>query len=332
MYFSIIIPVFNRPNEIEELLQSLDKSNYTEDFEILIIEDGSTEKCEDVIEKYKSKLNIQYFFKTNSGPGDSRNFGMTKARGDYFLIFDSDCIIPEQYLNQVSEALKFDFVDCFGGPDTALKSFSMVQKAINFSMTSFLTTGGIRGGTEKMSKFQPRSFNLGISKVAFDRSGGFGNIHPGEDPDLAIRLWELGFKTKLIKSAFVYHKRRINFQKFFTQINKFGKTRLILNVWYPKYKKVTYLFPTYFILGLLISIILTMIGSFYFLWFYLFYFLLIFVSSSIKNKNIAIGFVSILTTLIQFYGYGIGFLNSYYRIKILKLTPQQAFPELFFRS
>ena len=331
MYFSIIIPVFNRPQEIDELLESLTKSTFKEDFEILIIEDGSNEKCENIIENYKTKLNITYFFKQNSGPGEARNFGMNNAKGNYFLIFDSDCIIPVQYLDEVSKSLKADFVDCFGGPDKALKSFTTIQKAINFTMTSFLTTGGIRGGTEKMGKFQPRSFNLGISKLAFKKSGGFSNIHPGEDPDLSIRLWELGFKTKLIPSAYVYHKRRIDFEKFFTQVNKFGKTRLILNVWYPKYEKIAYLFPTFFIVGLLISLLFSIIGFNYFLWFYLFYFILIFATSTVENKNLKIGFVSVLTTFIQFYGYGFGFLNSFYKIKILKLAPEKAFPELFFR-
>jgi cellulose synthase/poly-beta-1,6-N-acetylglucosamine synthase-like glycosyltransferase len=255
---------------------------------------------------------------------------MKKGKGDYFLIFDSDCIIPEQYLNEVSNVLKSNFIDCFGGPDKALKSFSKIQKAINFTMTSFLTTGGIRGGNEKIGKFQPRSFNMGISKSAFEKSGGFGNIHPGEDPDLTIRLWELGFETKLIPSAYVFHKRRIDFEKFFKQVNKFGKTRLILDVWYPKYKKITFLFPTFFMMGLLVSLVFSIFGFNYFLWFYFIYFVLIFISSSFENRNILIGFISVLTTFIQFYGYGFGFLKSFFRIKVLKLAPEKAFPELFF--
>ena len=331
MYFSVIIPVFNRPQEVDELLNSLTKSTFKEDFEILIIEDGSSEKCDYIVEKYKSKLNINYLFKQNSGPGDSRNFGMKKAKGNYFLIFDSDCIIPEQYLKEVSDELNKNFVDCFGGPDKALNSFSTIQKAINFTMTSFLTTGGIRGGTEKIDKFQPRSFNMGISKSAFVKSGGFGNIHPGEDPDLTIRLWELGFETKLISSAYVFHKRRIDFGKFFKQVNKFGKTRLILNLWYPKYKKITYLFPTFFIIGLLVSLVFSIFGFNCFLLFYGIYFTLVFLLSSFKNKNILIGFISVLTTFIQFYGYGSGFLSSFLKIKVFKLAPEKAFPDLFFK-
>jgi len=255
---------------------------------------------------------------------------MKKAKGDYFLIFDSDCIIPEQYLNEVFKELNQSFVDCFGGPDKALDSFSTIQKAINFTMTSFLTTGGIRGGNEKIGKFQPRSFNMGISNLAFEKSGGFGNIHPGEDPDLTIRLWELGFETRLISSAYVFHKRRIDFEKFYKQVSKFGKTRLILNTWYPKYEKITYVFPTFFTLGLLVSLALSVLGFSYFTWLYSIYFLLIFIFSSFENKNIVIGFISVLTTFIQFYGYGFGFLKSFYKIKLLKLSPEKAFPELFF--
>ena len=194
MIFSLIIPVYNRPDEVDELLESLVKSDYNEPFEIVLVEDGSSIPCKDVVMKYQGKLNISYYFKENSGPGDSRNFGMQKARGDYFIIFDSDCIIPPNYLTEVRKALNEKYVDCFGGPDKALDSFSSIQKAINFAMTSFLTTGGIRGGSEKISKFQPRSFNMGISKKAFLVSKGFGNIHPGEDPDLSIRLWNLGFQ------------------------------------------------------------------------------------------------------------------------------------------
>ena len=251
MLFSLIIPVYNRPDEIEELLESLVLTQFEKDFEIVIVEDGSTNPCEHIIQKFKSKLAISYYFKENSGPGDSRNYGMRKAKGDYFIILDSDCILPKEYLTVVSQSLQNHYVDCFGGPDKALSTFSNIQKAINFSMTSFLTTGGIRGGSEKVDKFQPRSFNMGLSKNAFEISKGFGNIHPGEDPDLSIRLWELGLQTKLIKEAYVYHKRRIDWNKFYIQVNKFGKARPILNHWYPEYKKITFWFPTLFFLGFL---------------------------------------------------------------------------------
>jgi glycosyltransferase involved in cell wall biosynthesis len=330
MLFSLIIPIFNRPDEIDELLESLSKQTYTASYEIVIIEDGSTVTCEHVIQKYID-LNVSYYFKPNSGPGDSRNFGMNVAKGDYFIILDSDCIIPSNYLQIVDEELKTDFVDCFGGPDAALDSFSNVQKAINFTMTSLLTTGGIRGGSEKLDKFQPRSFNMGLSKKAFEVSKGFGNIHPGEDPDLSIRLWKLGYKTKLIAKAFVYHKRRIDWNKFYTQVNKFGLARPILNSWYPEYSKITFWFPSLFLLGFLISVLSLLLNFPYFLYFYIIYFLILFFTSFKQNKSIKIAFFSLVATFIQFYGYGKGFLQSYIKIHILKQQAEIAFPKLFFK-
>jgi glycosyltransferase involved in cell wall biosynthesis len=301
MYFSIIIPVYNRPDEINELLESLLQSTYKRNYEVVIIEDGSTISCEDVVQKYADKLTISYYFKPNSGPGDSRNFGMKKAKGEYFLIFDSDCIIPSQYLSEVEKELKANYVDCFGGSDKALKSFSNIQKAINFVMTSFLTTGGIRGGSEKIDKFQPRSFNMGISKPAFEASKGFGNIHPGEDPDLSIRLWKLGYETRLFSSAFVYHKRRIDWDKFSIQVSKFGKARPILNFWYPEYKKLTYWFPSLFVIGFVISFALLFVLFDWALKFYFLYFILIFIVSSIQNRNPLIGLLSIVAVWKQFF-------------------------------
>ncbi len=332
MYFSFIVPVYNRPDEIDELLESLTKFTSSIPFEVVIVEDGSTIPCEDVIKKYINVLSISYYFKTNSGPGDSRNYGMKVAKGDYFIILDSDCIIPSNYLAQVQKSLEEEYVDCFGGPDAALDSFSDIQKAINFTMTSFLTTGGIRGGSEKVDKFQPRSFNMGLSKKAFEASNGFGDIHPGEDPDLSIRLWNLGFKTKLIKSAFVYHKRRISWEKFQIQVNKFGKARPILNSWYPEHKKITFWFPTLFLLGFIFSVLLTFFNLPFFLALYGFYFLLLFITSLLFNKKLKIALYSLWATVIQFYGYGKGFLLSYYRISILKQKPKEAFPELFFKK
>jgi len=331
VHFSFIIPVYNRPDEIDELLESLSKLDYNKPFEVVVVEDGSKIDCKSVIDKYKEKLNISYFYKNNSGPGDSRNFGMQKAQGDYYIILDSDCIIPEQYLKEVEESLKNKYVDCFGGPDAALDTFSDIQKAINFSMTSFLTTGGIRGGSEKIGKFQPRSFNMGLSAKAFKDSKGFGNIHPGEDPDLSIRLWKLGFETQLISEAYVYHKRRIDWNKFFIQVNKFGKARPILNFWYPEYKKPTFWFPTLFLFGFLASILLAIFGVYIGIWIYFSYFIILFFSSLFVTKSIKIATYSIIAVIIQFYGYGTGFLKSFWNINVLKKTPQQAHPELFFK-
>jgi glycosyltransferase involved in cell wall biosynthesis len=331
MFFSLIIPVYNRPEEVDELLESLSKSNYNEDFEVVIIEDGSSVKCEDIVRKYESKLTISYYYKDNSGPGDSRNYGMKKAKGDYFIIFDSDCIIPAEYLTEVDKALKQNYVDCFGGPDRALDSFSDIQKAINFAMTSFLTTGGIRGGSEKIDKFQPRSFNMGLSRKAFEASNGFGNIHPGEDPDLSIRLWNLGFETKLFLNAYVYHKRRIDWDKFSVQVNKFGKARPILNSWYPKYNKLTFFFPSVFIIGFAVAVVSLIFNFDLLLKLYFIYFLVLFLVSTYQNKSIKIGYLSVVAVWKQFYGYGIGFIESFIKVIILKKKPQNVFPELFFK-
>jgi glycosyltransferase involved in cell wall biosynthesis len=331
MYFSIIIPVYNRPDEIKELLESLLVSNYDKEYEILIVEDGSTVTCSNEIENFKGKLNISYYFKENSGPGDSRNFGMKKSKGDYFIIFDSDCIIPKEYLTDVENELTANYVDCFGGSDAALDSFSAIQKAINFAMTSFLTTGGIRGGSEKLTKFQPRSFNMGISKKAFEDSNGFGNIHPGEDPDLSIRLWKLGYETRLFPKAIVYHKRRIDWDKFSVQVTKFGKARPILNSWYPEYSKLTFFFPTIFVIGVYFSIVFLAFGFTLPIVCYIFYFLLILFTATVKNNSLKIGFLSLIAVFKQFFGYGNGFLESYIKVILLKQKPEIAFPELFFK-
>lgn len=327
--FSFIVPVYNRPNEVLELLQSLAQQTVKK-FEVVIVEDGSTEKADEVVSSFENNLNISYYYKPNSGPGDSRNYGMRKANGNYFLILDSDCILPSNYLEQVQKSLEKSFVDCFGGTDTAMDSFTDVQKAINFAMTSILTTGGVRGGSEKLGKFQPRSFNMGLSKKAFEVSNGFSEIHPGEDPDLSIRLWKMGFETKLFQNVSVYHKRRIDWSKFKMQVNKFGKVRPILNKWYPEYAKITYYFPVVFLIGFLFSLALTFFHFPYFLELYVLYFLLCFVSSTIQNRSPYIGLLSVWAVIIQFYGYGTGFLTSFWNIQLLNRDPRKVFPKLFF--
>ncbi len=330
--FSFIIPVYNRPNEIDELLDSMSRFNFQRDFEIVIVEDGSSETAEEVIKKYNDQLTISYYQKSNSGPGSSRNYGMKRAKGDYFIILDSDVIMPSNYLTVVDSYLSRQFVHCFGGPDDAHQSFSSLQKAISFSMTSYLTTGGIRGKKSKLGKFQPRSFNMGISKEAFLASKGFGNIHPGEDPDLTIRLWQLGFQTDLIEDAKVFHKRRISWKKFYIQVNKFGAVRPILNHWHPETTKITYWFPFVFLTGFILSLALLLFGYWYFILFYAIYLLLIFLGASTKYKSVAIGLKSILAVLIQFYGYGKGFFKSFFFVSLLKKDPETKFPHLFFKD
>ena len=308
--FSIIIPVYNRPKEIDALLASLAQQDFFHNFEVLIIEDGSTDKSDVIVEKYKSNLNVKYFSKENTGAGESRNFGMRMAAGNYFIILDSDVLVPRQYLLEVSAGLEKNFTAAFGGPDAAHDSFTPLQKAINYSMTSFLTTGGIRGKKQAIGKFQPRSFNLGLSKIAFEKTQGFSQMRNGEDIDLTFRLWENGFDTQLIEKAFVYHKRRSSVIQFYKQTYGFGTARPILNKKHLKTAKLTFWFPSLFILGLDTSIVLTIFGFNEVLSVYSFYFLLIFFDSLFKNRSLQVALLSIVTSLTQFLGYGLGFLQS----------------------
>lgn len=332
IYFSFIIPVFNRPDEVDELLLSLTQLEGSFKFEVVLIEDGSNITCKAITDKYNEVLNISYYFKENSGPGDSRNYGMLRAKGNYFIILDSDCLLPKQYLKVVSNYLKNEFADCYGGPDAAHSSFSSLQKAINFAMTSFITTGGIRGNKTNIETFQPRSFNMGLSKKAFEDSKGFGIIHPGEDPDLSIRLNKLAYKTKLFVDAYVYHKRRISWSKFYKQVNKFGLVRPILNQWHPQTDKIIYWLPTLFILGLILSILLLFLDFKLPIILYAVYFITAFVLALFKTKSLVIAMQSILAIFIQFFGYGYGFLKSTFYIKILKQKPEKQFPFLFFKN
>ncbi len=330
--YSFIIPVYNRPEEIRELLESMLHLRSNVDFEIVIVEDGSSIKSETVVKGYTEKLDISYYFKPNSGPGDSRNFGMKKAKASYFIILDSDVILPENYLEEVHGFLSKTPCDCFGGPDASHPSFSDIQKAIDYSMTSFFTTGGIRGDRRSAKGFQPRSFNMGLSRRAFKESGGFGQIHPGEDPDLSLRLKKAGFKICLIPHAIVFHKRRIDWNKFYIQVKKFGMVRPILNKWHRGSARITFWFPSLFILGLIFAAVMLATGNTFYISIYFFYFLLIAADASIKNKSIYIGLLTIRAVVIQFSGYGYGFLLSTIKIGILNRQPEDEFPELFFKK
>lgn len=329
---SFIIPVYNRPGEVTELLESFVALKTNLDYEIVIVEDGSHLDSKQVVEIFKSKLNISYFYKENSGPGDSRNFGMKRANGNYFIILDSDCILPSNYLNEVVKSLKTDYVDCFGGPDAAHQSFSNLQKAINFAMTSFITTGGIRGNKKSVNTFQPRSFNMGISKKAFKASNGFGRIHPGEDPDLTIRLWNLGFKTKLIPDAYVFHKRRISWKNFYNQVFKFGMVRPILNYWHPQTKKVTYWFPSVFSIGLVVSVMLFLFQFKWLLFCFILYFIITFILALLSSNSLLVSLLSLMAVVVQFFGYGYGFLKSNLLLILnSNKEPETIFPKLFYK-
>jgi glycosyltransferase involved in cell wall biosynthesis len=310
LQFSIIIPVYNRPQEIDELLQSLTTQTYQKSFEVIVVEDGSTYSSEEIIKKYSKKLDINYFFKDNTGAGLSRNFGMQKASGNYLIIFDSDIIVPQNYLVEVESALTQNYTDAFGGADAAHESFTIIQKAINYSMTSFFTTGGIRGNKKAIDKFQPRSFNLGISKNAFELTKGFSEMKIGEDIDLTFRLWEHNFETQFIENAFVYHKRRSTFKQFFNQTYAFGQGRPLLNKKYPNTKKITYWFPTVFVFFMVFSILSGLFISKILLIPIVCYLVIIFMDSLLKSKQITVAITSVITTIIQFFGYGLGFVKG----------------------
>lgn len=330
--YSFVIPVYNRPGEVKELLESMLQLKFPRDFEIVIVEDGSSISSGGIATEFQQQLNISYYYKKNTGPGDSRNFGMRKAKGNYYLILDSDVLLPENYLQQVDGFLQKNYCDCIGGPDTSHPSFSKTQKAIDYTMTSFFTTGGIRGKRSSVNDFQPRSFNMGISQKAFEASGGFGQIHPGEDPDLSLRLKKLGFKLCLVPDAVVFHKRRVDWSKFYTQVQKFGMVRPILNQWHPGSEKITYWFPAVFNLGLLFAILLLKLGIWWLFVLYVLYFVLIATDAAIKNKSLGIGFLAVYAALVQLFGYGYGFMKSVWHIQILKQDPEHEFPNLFFKN
>lgn len=331
MNFSFIIPVYNRPEEIDELLKSICSQTYEGNFEVVIVEDGSHISSEKVALKYNKILNIKYLKKNNTGPGESRNYGMQRASYDYFLILDSDCLLPSHYLEAVDSYLQRYYVDCFGGPDAADSGFSDIQKAINYAMTSFLTTGGIRGNSKSIQKFEPRSFNMGLSRKAFEVTSGFGNIHPGEDPELVIRLWNMGFETAFIEEAFVYHKRRISWGKFWKQVSKFGQVRPIITHWHPQSRKITFWLPSLFTIGFLFSVLALFLGVYEGVLVYICYFILLcWHSTQINNKNLKIGLLSVYATCIQFFGYGIGFLRTTVKLCWGKCPTKEAFPHLFF--
>ena len=309
MQFSIIIPVYNRPQEVEELLESLIHQTF-KDFEVVVVEDGSTEKCDAVCQKYAEKLLISYHFKPNSGPGPSRNYGAERSQGEYLIILDSDVIVPDNYLEIIQQELDREPCDAFGGPDKAHPSFTPIQKAINYSMTSFFTTGGIRGGKRKMDKFYPRSFNLGIKKSVFEALGGFAPMRYGEDIDLSTRIFANGYSCRLFSEAFVYHKRRVKFSSFFRQVKHSGEARVILKKKYPETFKLVHLLPAAFVVG---NLVLVLLGLFHhWLWFapILLYCLMVFFDSLLKNKDLKVAWLSVPAAYVQLFGYGTGFIEA----------------------
>jgi glycosyltransferase involved in cell wall biosynthesis len=320
MFFSIIIPLYNRPQEIKELLYTLTKQTYTR-FEVLVIEDGSVNDAKEIVEDYADRLDIKYFVKPNSGQGFSRNYGFERAMGDYFVVFDSDCLIPPDYLEIVAESLAANYLDAYGGPDDAHASFTPIQKAISYSMTSPFTTGGIRGNKKGIGQFHPRSFNMGISRKVWENAGGFIITRLGEDIEFSIRIHSMGFKIGLIAEAKVYHKRRTSFAQFYKQLHFFGRARINVYKFFPAELKAVHFFPAVFTLGLLFTVIanlcrwpIAMLANV----FVLIFILLIFFHSFSKNKSVKVAFLSIIAAFIQLTAYGLGFMQDYWKRVILK--------------
>lgn len=315
--YSVVVPVYNRPGEVHELLESLTQQTFR-DFEVLIIEDGSTKRSDEVAERFYGKLNIEYFFKPNSGPGPSRNFGFAHARGEYFVVFDSDCIIPPNYFESVERALAEHNWDAWGGPDRAHDKFTTLQRAMGYTMSSVLTTGGIRGGKKRLGWFQPRSFNMGISRKVFEQTGGFRFDRFAEDIEFSIRMRNANFKVGLIPEAFVYHKRRTNFSEFYQQVSNFGKGRVLVGQVYPSEIKLTHWVPAIFVMAVSSLLVLPFLSTTLFFLALLglvFYFLAIFTHSLLVNKSLLVALYSIPSAWLQLWGYGTGFLKTFFASK-----------------
>ena len=356
MRYSVIVPVYNRPDEVDELLQSLMQQTYT-DFEVIIVEDGSAVPCKDVVDKYAASMNIRYYSKSNSGPGQSRNYGAERSHGEYLIILDSDCILPPDYFKAVEGELTNEPADAFGGPDRAHESFTDTQKAINYSMTSFFTTGGIRGGKKKMDKFYPRSFNMGIRAEVYKALGGFSDMRFGEDIDFSIRIFKGGYSCRLFPGAWVWHKRRTDMRKFFKQVHNSGIARINLYKKYPESLKLVHMLPTVFTVGVSV-LLLAILAGIYLISFtsfspdassynmlhplgvwlcvvgwlpLLIFSVLIFFDSSIRNKSLKIGAISIVSSFIQLTGYGSGFLIAWWKRCVRGKSSFSAFEKSFYK-
>ena len=329
MNYSIIVPVYNRPDEVDELLESLTHQVFR-NFEVVIVEDGSDKRCDEVCNRYKDLLPLRYYYKKNSGPGNSRNFGVDYANGDYVIILDSDVVVPPHYLSAIDEELNREQCDFFGGADAAHASFTPVQKAISYSMTSFFTTGGIRGGKKKLDKFYPRSYNMGVRRTAYQALGGFSRMRFGEDIDFSYRLIENGYKSRLFPEAWVWHKRRTDLRKFFRQVYNSGIARINLEKRHPGTMKPVHLLPMLFTLGVLLLLLL----SPWCLWTLaplLTYALIICIHSSVVNKSLRVGLLSVPAAFTQLMGYGLGFINAWWKRCVLRQDEFQAFEKTFYK-
>ena len=325
MIFSLIIPTYNRLNELQELIPTIEQQEYDlTSIELVIVDDGSTDGTSAYINSYKSDLKITYVKQQNQGPGPARNIGMSLATGAYFIFVDSDCLLPPQYFSELAAGITAEGYEAFGGPDTYHPSFSPLLKAINYAMTSFIGTGGTRGSKKSIAKFYPRSFNMGISRTVYDIIGGFGSMRHGQDMDYSARIYQAGFQVGLISDAFVYHKRRTSLWRFFKQIHNWGVTRINLAGLHPNMLKPIHLAPAF----ILIAGLLILLSAPFWLWgFALLKFgllglvaLMIFISiqSFLEYRSVQVALLSILTLFIQVFAYAVGSLNGIWQKWILR--------------
>ena len=338
MKYSVIVPVYNRPNECEELLESLTHQTQ-HDFEVIIVEDGSSVPCRDVVERYADKLAVHYYDKPNSGPGQTRNYGVERANGEYVIILDSDVVLPDGYFAAIDAELAANPCDAFGGPDRAHESFSTTQKAINYAMTSFFTTGGIRGGKAKLDKFYPRSFNMGVRREVYQALEGFSAMRFGEDIDFSTRIFKSGYRCRLFPEAWVYHKRRTDLKKFFKQVHNSGIARIHLSHRHPGTHKLVHLLPAVFTLGVAFLLVLALlslcfgceIGTLVSLSPLLLFALLIGVDATRQSCSLAVGVTAIAAAFVQLTGYGTGYLSAWWRCNVRGEGEFEAFSQTFYQ-
>ena len=331
MKYSFIVPVYNRPDEVRELLATFVRQP-SQDYELLLIEDGSTSPCKEIADAYHAQLpTLRYYAKENGGPGQARNYGAERATGEFLVFLDSDVLLPDGYIEALGRAIaQTPTVDAFGAPDRASDSFTPVQKAINYSMTSFFTTGGIRGGNKRMDKFYPRSYNMGVRRTIFVALGGFAAMRFGEDIDLSIRIFAGDHTCLLFPDAWVYHKRRTDFRKFFRQVYNSGIARINLYKKYPASLKPVHLLPAAFTLG----IALLLLGAFFTLYSPLLlflYVLLLWIDASWQTRDIRIGLISVAAAFVQLTGYGLGFLSAWWKRCVLGQDEFTAFGQTFYK-
>ncbi len=342
--YSIVVPVFNRPDEVGELLESLCAQTRA-GFEVIIVEDGSQTDSRSVVESYAGRLDVKYFAKQNSGPGLSRNYGAERAGGEYIIVLDSDVVVPPDYLQAVSDELARQPTDAFGGPDRSHPSFTDTQKAISYSMTSFFTTGGIRGGKKKLDKFYPRSFNMGVRRDVYLRLGGFSRMRFGEDIDFSIRIFKAGCSCRLFPKAWVWHKRRTDFRKFFRQVYNSGIARINLYKKYPESLKAVHLLPAAFTIGVIALVLTSAAGRILMhydnihRWYWLCagpwlpilaYCALIAADAATRNRSLKIGALSVGAAFVQLMGYGFGFLSAWWKRCIRGKDEFSAFDKNFY--